>query len=236
LGNLLDRTGKVVAILAAIVGIASGLTALYNRYERPRVQLQIHKDRNRIPPHLLALVREKITQDPESLKIYQSSLFGSVTVDVYNNTDREVADAILEIGGLTQFGGAEAIDSQLQGKDLAAYQATLSEASLQPGLPCPKSRWGVQPDKKLDLRIPPLKSYGGHITLAVYGEGYENADVCLNGADATKRYLIKVPDSRMLQLYPVFLMTLSGLLVVTALLLFMLSDGIRKSRLAGGAG
>jgi hypothetical protein len=223
--SLLDRAGKIIALLAGVAGIGGALIGLISAVERPHVQLQIDKDKNRIPPRLLSQLHGLGAE-------YQDPDFGSVTLDITNRTATEVKPT-LEVGGLKKFDGVEVVDSQLAGRDLSDYQDKLNRLALQPGKPCP-SKQGTTGDQKLDLPIPPLQSYGGHITLALYGMPFEFVDACLNGAPVETRYLIRIQDSAMLHRYPVWLVSLSLVLVATATFLFIQSHSIKtlKSKAA----
>jgi len=181
---MLDRLGQIVAIVAGVIAIVGTIVGIINTVERPHVWLQIRKDKNRIPPALLA----QLNPPPATLMDYEDPQFGSVTVTIANFTDKEVSGT-LELGGLVKLTAVEVIDSQLQEPLLKGYKASISGVKLERGDPCPvKNNWPDRPDVKLDLPIPALPSYGGHITLAVYGVPADKVDACLNGASADMRY------------------------------------------------
>ncbi|MGD0222272.1 MAG: hypothetical protein ABSF71_08030 [Terriglobia bacterium] len=239
----LDRIGKIIAILAGLTAIGGTLVGFFSAVNHPQVQLRMDKDRNRIPPLLLrpltAILRIPSTPDKDKispvllsqltaldtdvLDEYQDPNFGSVTLDVINRTASEVKP-MLELGGLKKFIGVEVVDSPLQGKFLEDYKAELATLTLQPGTPCPsRVYWPDRGNKKLDLPLPSLGAYAGHITLAVYGLPFEGVGACVIDAPADVRYLLRVQDSYMLQHYPIWLVTLSLVLLVTAALLFVQS-------------
>jgi hypothetical protein len=224
--SFLDRAGKIIAILAGLTGISGAVVGLVNAVQRPRVQLQIDKARGRIPPKHLARL-SKI--EPGVFAEYQDPRFGTVTLDVTNLTDKEVT-ATLELGGLEKFSGVELLNTTLSGKHLDDYKDALIRLDLQRGAPCEsvKAKWPDRPNLKLDIRLPPLQSYGGHITLAVYGVGFDRVDACLNGAPVDTRYLIRIQDSAMLHRYPVWLVTLSLILFGTAAVLLIQSQKRKK--------
>jgi hypothetical protein len=153
---------------------------------------------------------------------YQDPHFGAVTLDITNCTHSE-ARATVELGGLEKFTGAEVVDSQLAGKELYDYQARLGGLALQPGKPCPTKHWSGPADLKLDLPVPPLQGFGGHMTLAVYGSPFERVDVCLNGAPVDIRYHITTQDSFMLHQYWYWFAGFSVLLLAAPILVIIRS-------------
>jgi hypothetical protein len=217
---LVDRAGKIIAILAGLVGIVGALIGFINALQQhPRVQLQISKDR--MPPGLVALLSPKNLLG--SLEDQDKFDFGSVTLDITNSTPNQVTPT-LELGGLRKFSGVEVLDPPQNGLT-RDYQDQLAKVALLQGAPClnAKPTWPDRGNLKLDLPLPQLNSNGGHITLAVYGPGYDKVDACLSNASSDTHYIVPIRDSRMLKWYPLWLATLSVLLFATALLLFIQS-------------
>jgi uncharacterized membrane protein YuzA (DUF378 family) len=229
--TLLKHFERIIAILSGLAGLVGVLISLVGIVQRPHVQLQVDKDRNRVPVHLLARLSG---QGLPSLADYQDPHFGSVSLDITNRTDNQVTPT-LELGGLKKFNGAELVDSQLAGTELSDYQAKLGRVALQSGEPCPAKQWPDRGDQKLDLPVPPLQSYGGHITLAVYGSPFESADVCLSGAPVDTRYLIRIRDSSMLHQYWYWIAGLSVLLLATSIFRLIQSMG-RRAKHASSSG
>jgi len=74
--TFLDRAGKIVGIFAGLAAIIGGLSALVAALQHPRLQLQIDKDRIRIPPVVLSNATGTIPHVVD----YTQTHFGLVTL------------------------------------------------------------------------------------------------------------------------------------------------------------